>query len=184
MLTNNFLKWLKGSIANSGQNAGEINLGATLVATDGVTTTDIIPATSSYPYYQYGGVLGNDLSTKTDGTPEVGKTALLVGSGSKDEKADDIALESIITGLTHISATKTKHYDESTNKVKLTFTREFQNTTGDNVIVREVALYHPIRNSSTSGGKLGNYCFVRKALFSPIVVDKGGNFTVSMTIEL
>jgi hypothetical protein len=185
MVTNNFLKWLKGSAAMAGTGTSLVDLGATLTATDGETTTDLIPASNSYPFQQYGGVLGYRLNPETDDVIKANyPTNLLVGSDSTTATADDIALKSIITGLTNVSFVASKYYDETTQKLKINFTRVFQNTTGDFISVREVALYHCIRNGTTTSSKSANYCFAREALFSPLVVNKGDNFTVSMTIEL
>jgi hypothetical protein len=186
MVTNNFLKWLKGSFAYSPTtDASVLQFGATLTAIDGKTITRGYPMTSSYMHHTYGGILGYKLaSTLEDTENNAGVTSLLVGSGTTEPTANDIALESIISGLKQLSFNMTKIYNEETQKVVVTFTREIKNITGEEITVSEMALYLKIRSGSTSNSTTAFYCFAREKLASSLTVGNNETFTVSLSIEI
>lgn len=95
---------------------------------------------------------------------------LLIGSGNSEESINSYKLDSIISNYTCISQMHT--LDTKFNNNLLTVVRTIQNTSTEEFTIKEVGLF------------AANYMVARELLETPVTIQPGEKYTLSMTIGL
>lgn len=95
---------------------------------------------------------------------------LLIGSGNSEESINSYKLDSVISNYTCISQMHT--LDTEFNNNLLTVVRTIQNTSTEEFTIKEVGLF------------AANYMVARELLETPVTIQPGEKYTLSMTIGL
>ena len=95
---------------------------------------------------------------------------LLIGSGNSEESINSYKLDSVISNYTCINQMHT--LDTEFNNNLLTVVRTIQNTSTEEFTIREVGLF------------AANYMVARELLETPVTIQPGEKYTLSMTIGL
>lgn len=95
---------------------------------------------------------------------------LLIGSGNSEESVNSYKLDSVISNYTCISQMHT--LDTEFNNNLLTVVRTIQNTSAEEFTIKEVGLF------------AANYMVARELLETPVTIQPGEKYTLSMTIGL
>lgn len=95
---------------------------------------------------------------------------LLIGSGASEESINSYKLDSVISNYTCISQMHT--LDTEFNNNLLTVVRTIQNTSTEEFTIKEVGLF------------AANYMVAREVLETPVTIQPGEKYTLSMTIGL
>lgn len=95
---------------------------------------------------------------------------LLIGSGNSEESINSYRLDSVISNYMCISQMHT--LDTEFNNNLLTVVRTIQNTSTEEFTIKEVGLF------------AANYMVARELLETPITIQPGEKYTLSMTIGL
>lgn len=95
---------------------------------------------------------------------------LLIGSGNSEESINSYRLDSVISNYTCISQMHT--LDTEFNNNLLTVVRTIQNTSTEEFTIKEVGLF------------AANYMVARELLETPVTIQPGEKYTLSMTIGL
>jgi hypothetical protein len=103
-----------------------------------------------------------------------------VGTGTTPVTEDDTRLESPITNLT--ASSFVVDISEVDGKTKATYTRIFTYTGAEDITVTEVGLYVGCYGTSTS--YYYDICLARELFTTPIPIQNGDTFTVSLAIEI
>jgi len=107
---------------------------------------------------------------------------IVIGSGTNAESFEDYALQAQISNATmahSISSAPVKSYDAQTKVYQVQHIRYFNNNSGGDVAVNEVALY---TYSYFKGA--GSWCVSRDKLASTVTVPNTGQLKVTYTIQL
>lgn len=95
---------------------------------------------------------------------------LLIGSGASEESINSYKLDSVISNYTCVSQMHTLDTDFNNNL--LTVIRVIQNTSTEEFTIKEVGLF------------AANYMVARELLETPVTIQPGEKYTLSMTIGL
>ena len=105
---------------------------------------------------------------------------LCFGSGTKEAAKDDITLDSVINGFTHVLGANTVRNDNDINNNRLlTHTKTVQYTGDEDITINEVCLYY----SSQVGTGETSALLAREVLDEPIVMSKGDMRSFTFNIE-
>jgi len=128
---------------------------------------------ASFPYNLYRNV------TFSNGS------GIIVGNGDTPATEDDYALESKITsGLTASNSTYTFGVDDGNPYLEYLFT--LTNTTGADIVVKEIGYVQPLQSATTSGGNAsssGNYLIDRTVLSTPVTVPANGSAAIKYRLK-
>ena len=102
------------------------------------------------------------------------------GSGTKEATKDDITLDSVINGFTHVSGVNTTRNDNDINNNRLlTHTKTVQYTGDEDITINEVGLYYSLQDGTGETSAL----LAREVLDEPSVMSKGDMRSFTFNVE-
>lgn len=110
---------------------------------------------------------------------------IIVGRGDTPATEDDYALESIITsGLTASNSTQTNGIDDGNPYLEYLFT--LTNTTGSDIVVKEIGYLQFFQTATASGANAsnyGSYLIERTVLSTPVTVPANDSAAIKYRLK-
>lgn len=172
MITNNFKKIAACFL----QSVGNVTYGMfPIVGTDGNTY-----------YYGANPTVQWPDTVSTSFVNSFSSAGIVLGTGDTAATANDYRIETPITSGLSANITFVRTCDTQNGYADLEFTIVATNTSGADIVVKEIAYNQSIRISTTAGGTGSTskiICFDRTVLANPVTVPSGGQASIKYKLR-
>lgn len=172
MITNNFKK-----------------MAACLLQSVGNVTYGMFPITGTNGTTYYCGANSNSgwpATVTTNLSNNYNTAGIVFGTGDTAATANDYRIETPITTGLSGTITYVRSCDNQNGYADIEFTIVLTNTSGEDIVIKEVAYNQTVRIASTSGGGGSTsqvICLDRTVLANPVTVVNGGQATIKYKLR-